>query len=89
MWGSAFASCIEWLSNSYRPNSQSSLFAVGLVSDAWELDLPGYDPFGPDGANPNLVIRNTNIDPISTSTPYRSGMCRIRKWDSAARLSEA
>ncbi len=56
----------------------------GWWQECRELDLPGYDPFGPDGANPNLVIRNTDIDPISTSTPYRSGMCRIRKWDSAA-----
>ena len=44
-----------------------------------ELGLPGYDPFGPDGANVNLLIPNAAIDPISASVPHRSQMCRIRK----------
>lgn len=42
-----------------------------------ELDLPGYDPLGPDGANVNLLIPNTDIDPISASVPHRSRMCRV------------
>ena len=42
-----------------------------------ELDLPGYDPFGPSGANVNLLIPDKNIDPISASVPHRSGMCRV------------
>jgi anaerobic selenocysteine-containing dehydrogenase len=44
-----------------------------------ELGRPGYDPFGPDGANANLLIPNTAIDPISASVPHRSRMCRVRK----------
>lgn len=44
-----------------------------------ELDRPGYDPFGPDGANANLLIANEAIDPISASVPHRSQMCRVRK----------
>jgi anaerobic selenocysteine-containing dehydrogenase len=44
-----------------------------------ELGLPGYDPFGPEGANANLLIPNTAIDPISGSVPHRSQKCRVRK----------
>jgi anaerobic selenocysteine-containing dehydrogenase len=44
-----------------------------------ELGRPGYDPFGPDGANANLLIPNAAIDPISASVPHRSRMCRVRK----------
>lgn len=44
-----------------------------------ELGLPGYDPFGPDGANVNLLISNTAVDPISASVQHRSLMCRVRK----------
>ena len=32
-----------------------------------------------EGANVNLVIANTDIDPISASVPHRSGMCRLSK----------
>jgi anaerobic selenocysteine-containing dehydrogenase len=54
-----------------------------------ELGLPGYDPFGPDGSNANLLISNDIIDPISGSVPYRSQMCRVRKGEAlpaAARM---
>ena len=44
-----------------------------------ELGLRGYDPFGPDGANVNLLIPNAAIDPISASVQHRSQMCRVRK----------
>ncbi len=30
----------------------------------------GYDPFGVDGANLNLIIGNDAIDPISGSVPH-------------------
>jgi anaerobic selenocysteine-containing dehydrogenase len=46
-----------------------------------ELGLRGYDPFGPDGANVNLLIPNAAIDPISASVQHRSQMCRVRKED--------
>ena len=44
-----------------------------------ELGLPGYDPFGPEGANANLLVSSDVIDPISGSVPHRSQMCRVRK----------
>ena len=44
-----------------------------------ELGLPGYDPFGPEGANANLLVSNKAIDPISGSVPHRSQRCRVRK----------
>ena len=44
-----------------------------------ELKAPGYDPFGPQGANANLLISNDAIDPISGSVPHRSQRCRVRK----------
>lgn len=42
-----------------------------------ELGLPGYDPLSPKGANINLIIPNTEIDPISASVPHRSRRCRV------------
>ena len=49
----------------------------GWWQDCKELDLPGYDSFGPDGANVNLLIPDKDIDPISASVPHRSRMCRV------------
>ena len=46
-----------------------------------ELGLPGYDPFGPEGANANLLVPNNAIDPISGAVPHRSQRCRVRKAD--------
>jgi len=46
-----------------------------------ELGLPGYDPFGPEGANANLLIPHDVIDPISGSVPHRGQRCRVRKVD--------
>ena len=44
-----------------------------------EIGAPGYDPFGPDGANFNLIIGNAAIDPISGSVPHRAYLCQIRR----------
>jgi anaerobic selenocysteine-containing dehydrogenase len=44
-----------------------------------ELGAPGYDPFGPDGANLNLIIGNTAIDPISGSVPHRAYLCQVHR----------
>jgi len=44
-----------------------------------EIGAPGYDPFGPDGANYNLIIGNAAIDPISGSVPHRAYLCEIRR----------
>ena len=43
-----------------------------------ELGAPGYDPFGPDGANLNLVIGRAAVDPISGTVPHRSYLCEVR-----------
>jgi hypothetical protein len=37
------------------------------------------DALDPAGANVNLLIPNTRIDPISGSVPHRSRMCNIAK----------
>jgi anaerobic selenocysteine-containing dehydrogenase len=56
---------------------------VATVHGWWqgcqELGLPGYDPFGPQGSNANLLVANDIIDPISGSVPHRSQRCRVRK----------
>jgi anaerobic selenocysteine-containing dehydrogenase len=44
-----------------------------------ELGLPGYDPFGPGGANINMTIGTETIDLISGSVPHRSYLCAVRK----------
>jgi anaerobic selenocysteine-containing dehydrogenase len=53
--------------------------AHGWWQGCRELELPGYDPFGPQGANANLLVSNDVIDPISGSVPHRSQRCRIRR----------
>jgi hypothetical protein len=37
------------------------------------------DALNPAGANVNLLIPNTRIDPISGSVPHRSRMCKISR----------
>jgi anaerobic selenocysteine-containing dehydrogenase len=44
-----------------------------------ELGMPGYDPFGSDGANFNLIIGNEAIDPVSGSVPHRAYLCEVRR----------
>jgi anaerobic selenocysteine-containing dehydrogenase len=46
-----------------------------------EIGAPNYDPFGPNGANFNLVIGNGAIDPVSGSVPHRAYLCQIRPTD--------
>jgi anaerobic selenocysteine-containing dehydrogenase len=43
-----------------------------------EIGAPGYDPFSPDGANYNLMIGNSAIDPVSGSVPQRAYLCQVR-----------
>jgi anaerobic selenocysteine-containing dehydrogenase len=43
-----------------------------------ELGLPGYDAFGSQGANVNLLIDDAT-DPISGAVPHRSQPCRVKK----------
>jgi hypothetical protein len=42
-----------------------------------EIGAPGYDPYGPDGANLNLLIDRRAVDPISGTAPHRSFMCQV------------
>lgn len=44
-----------------------------------ELDLPGYDALGPDGANINLAIGTEAADPVSGAAPHRCYPCQIEK----------
>lgn len=44
-----------------------------------DLGLPGYDPFGPEGANFNLIIGHKAIDPVTGSVPHRAYLCQIRR----------
>ncbi|MCL4247690.1 MAG: molybdopterin-dependent oxidoreductase [Anaerolineae bacterium] len=53
----------------------------GWWQAAPEIGAPGYDPFGPDGANFNLLIGIGAIDPISGSVPHRAYLCQIRLLD--------
>jgi anaerobic selenocysteine-containing dehydrogenase len=46
-----------------------------------EIGAPGYDPFAAEGANFNLLIGNTAIDPISGSVPHRAYLCQIHRID--------
>ena len=43
-----------------------------------ELELPGYDPYASNGANPAVLISTELADPVSGSLPHRSYLCRIR-----------
>jgi anaerobic selenocysteine-containing dehydrogenase len=44
-----------------------------------ELELPGYPPFSPEGANANLLYSTEDVDPISGSVPYKAYLCEVRK----------
>jgi len=46
-----------------------------------EIGAPAYDPFGPEGANLNLIVGNAAIDPVSGSVPHRAYLCEIRRVD--------
>jgi hypothetical protein len=41
-----------------------------------EIGAVGYDPYGSDGANLNLLIDRRAVDPISTA-PHRSFMYQV------------
>lgn len=46
-----------------------------------ETGAPGYDPFGPGGANYNLLIGTDALDPVSGTAAHRSYLCEIRRAD--------
>jgi len=44
-----------------------------------ELKLDGHNPFSTSGANTNLLIPNTDADPVSASVAHRAQRCRVKK----------
>jgi anaerobic selenocysteine-containing dehydrogenase len=56
---------------------------VATVYGWWQacqkLQLNGHDPFEQHGSNANLLIANSDVDPISASVAHRSQKCRVRK----------
>ena len=50
----------------------------GWWQECRDLALPGYDPYGADGANPSALIGSDLRDPVSGSLPHRSYLCRVR-----------
>ncbi len=44
-----------------------------------ELKLNGHDPFTQIGSNANLLIPNSDVDPISASVAHRAQKCRVKK----------
>jgi anaerobic selenocysteine-containing dehydrogenase len=49
----------------------------GWWQECRELGAPGFDPFGPDTANFNLLIDHAAADPVSGSVPLRSYLCEV------------
>jgi anaerobic selenocysteine-containing dehydrogenase len=42
------------------------------------IGAPGYDPFGPMGANFNLLIGTATLDPVSGTASHRSYLCEVQ-----------
>lgn len=51
----------------------------GWWQECAEIDAPAYDPFGPDGANLNLIFSHAALDPVSGSAPLRAYMCNVAR----------
>lgn len=43
------------------------------------IGAPGYDPFGPDGANLNLIVSHRYTDPMSGTAPHRAYVCNVAR----------
>ncbi|HEX5605990.1 MAG TPA: molybdopterin-dependent oxidoreductase, partial [Candidatus Binatia bacterium] len=50
----------------------------GWWQDCKVLELPGYNPYEPTGANPATLIGTEIADPVSGSLPHRSYLCRVK-----------
>ena len=44
-----------------------------------DFGAPGYDPFGPTGANLNAIIGSAALDPVSGTASHRAYLCEIRR----------
>jgi len=64
-------------SESLHPQVVTTVY--GWWQPCEELKLPGYDPFHEDGANTNLLIPNSDSDPISASVAHRGQRCCVSK----------
>ena len=60
---------------SLHPNVVTTVY--GWWQACQELKLKGHDPFSENGANTNLLVPNTDVDPISASVAHRAQRCRI------------
>ena len=77
---------IETLQNSVRARARlnENLDPRVVVGEHgwWQgcaaLGVPGYDPFGPAGANLNLLIGTAARDPVSGTAAHKSYLCEIR-----------
>ena len=63
--------------DSLHPNVVATVY--GWWQACQELQLNGYDPFSQNGANTNLLIPNSDHDPISASVAHRGQPCRVIK----------
>ncbi len=61
--------------DSLHPNVVATVY--GWWQGCQELKLNGHDPFSPNGANANLLIPNSDNDPISASVAHRGQRCRL------------
>ena len=43
------------------------------------LGAPGYDPFGSNGANLNLILGVKALDPVSGTASHKSYLCEVRR----------
>jgi anaerobic selenocysteine-containing dehydrogenase len=48
-----------------------------------EIGAPGYDPFAAEGANFNLIIGSSALDPISGTASHRAYLCEIQRYPNA------
>jgi anaerobic selenocysteine-containing dehydrogenase len=63
------------LNESIHPNVVATVY--GWWQACQELKLHGHDPFSENGANTNLLVPSTDVDPISASVAHRAQRCRI------------
>ncbi len=63
--------------DSLHPNVVATVY--GWWQGCQELKLNGHDPFSPNGANTNLLIPNSDNDPISASVAHRGQRCCLTK----------
>jgi anaerobic selenocysteine-containing dehydrogenase len=54
-----------------------------------EIGAPGYEPFGPESANFNLLIAADAADPVSGSIPHRAYLCEVRPAEADRLLARA